>query len=61
VETLIKFLLINAFWIPIHLIWLAAGNTAQQLNLPPRTQFLINCLMALAMLVVVVLALLSLP
>lgn len=59
-ETLIKFLLINAIWIPIHLVWLAAGNTAHQLNLAPRTQFLINCLMALAMLIVVAMALVSL-
>ena len=59
-ETLIKFLLINAIWIPIHLGWLAAGSIAHQLNLAPRTQFLINCLMALAMLIVVALALLSL-
>jgi len=59
-ETLLKFLIINAFWIPIHLIWLAAGNTVQQLKLPASTQFLINCLMALAMLSVVALALVSL-
>ena len=60
-EILIKFLVINLIWIPIHLIWLSAGNTVQQLNLPPRTQFLINCLMSLAMLSVVALALVSLP
>jgi threonine/homoserine/homoserine lactone efflux protein len=59
-ETLLKFLIINLIWIPIHLLWLAAGNTAHQLNLRPRTQFLINCGMAVAMLSVVALALISL-
>lgn len=59
-ETLIKFLILNLIWIPVHLLWLAAGNTAHQLNLRPRAQFLINCGMALAMLSVVALALVSL-
>ena len=59
VETLIKFLIINAIWIPIHLCWLAAGSIVQQLNLSARTQFLINLGMALAMLIVVGLALQS--
>lgn len=57
IETLLKFLIINAVWIPIHLIWLAAGNLVQQLNLPARTQFRINIAMALALLTVVFLAL----
>jgi threonine/homoserine/homoserine lactone efflux protein len=56
VETLLKFLIINAIWIPIHFIWLAAGVTVRQLDLPPRAQFAINGAMALAMLAVVALA-----
>ena len=59
-ETLFKFLIINLTWIPIHLLWLAAGNAVNQLELTPETHFLINCAMALAMVVVVVLAILSL-
>jgi len=59
-ETLFKFLVINLTWIPIHLLWLAAGNAVNQLELTPQTHFLINCGMALAMVVVVVLAILSL-
>ena len=59
-ETLIKFLIINLIWIPVHLLWLSAGSAAHQLNLRPRTQFLINCGMAVAMLTVVALALVSL-
>ena len=59
-ETLFKFLVINLIWIPIHLLWLAAGNAVNQLELSPQTHFLINCAMALAMVVVVALAIFSL-
>ncbi len=59
-ETLLKFLIINLVWIPTHLLWLAVGSRVHQLKLKPRTQFIINSLMALAMLGVVALALLSL-
>lgn len=59
-ETLIKFLIINLIWIPIHLLWLMAGNTVNQLDLSPRTHFIINAGMATAMLVVVALAIFSL-
>ena len=60
-ETLLKFCIINLFWIPIHLLWLGAGSAVNRLNLSPRTHFIINLAMALAMIIVVVLALLSLP
>ncbi len=59
-ETLLKFALINLVWIPIHLLWLGAGSAVHRLDLPPRTQRAINMLMALAMLIVVGLALVSL-
>ena len=59
-ETLLKFLIINLIWIPIHLLWLMAGNSINQLDLSPRTHFIINAGMATAMLVVVALALFSL-
>jgi threonine/homoserine/homoserine lactone efflux protein len=59
-ETLLKLLVINLIWIPIHLLWLAAGNMVNQLELSPRTHFIINSAMALAMLVVVALAMFSL-
>ena len=57
-ETLIKFAIINAIWIPIHLLWLTAGVWLKRLDLPRRTQFAINIFMALAMLAVVALAIL---
>lgn len=56
VETLLKFAIMNAIWIPLHLAWLAAGISMHQLNLAPRTQSAINIAMALAMLAVVGLA-----
>lgn len=59
-ETLLKFLIINLIWIPIHLLWLAAGFGVNQLNLSERSHFIVNCLMALAMVAVVVLAIFSL-
>ena len=58
-ETLIKFALSNAIWIPAHFAWLYAGASLKRLDVPERTQRIINILMALAMLLVVVLALLS--
>ncbi|HKJ51744.1 MAG TPA: LysE family transporter [Gammaproteobacteria bacterium] len=60
VETAIKFLIINLFWIPIHLLWLAAGNSVNRLDLGPRAHFAINLGMALALVIVVGLAILSL-
>lgn len=59
-ETLVKFLIINLIWIPIHLLWLAAGNAVNQLDLSPRTHFIINGAMAAALVIVVALAIASL-
>ncbi len=58
-ETITKFVILNSIWIPIHLLWLAAGVYLHRLDLSPRRQFQINILMALAMIGVVVLASLS--
>ncbi len=60
VETLIKFVIINLFWIPIHLLWLYAGSSLHRLDLSPRAHNLINVGMALALVGVVALAILSL-
>lgn len=58
-ETIAKFLIINAIWIPIHLLWLSGGIALKKLALTERTQRLINYAMAAAMLGVVTLALYS--
>ena len=58
-ETLIKFLIINMIWIPVHLLWLYAGVTLHRLDLPAKTQRAINVTMALSMLAVVALAIVA--
>lgn len=58
-EILLKFLMINLVWIPVHLLWLAAGIKLKSLALPARQQRLINYAMAAALVIVVVLALAS--
>lgn len=55
-EIALKFLAINAIWIPVHLVWLWAGVSLKKLNLSDRSQSYINKGMALSMLIVVVLA-----
>ena len=52
-ENIIKFVIINAIWIPIHILWLAAGVTVRRMDLPRRVQITINVVMAVSMLLVV--------
>jgi len=56
-EILIKFVIMNIVWIPIHLAWLWAGVALNRLDLPAGKQRLINYFMAFAMLAVVAIAL----
>ena len=58
-EIIVKLIVFNAIWIPVHLIWLGAGVKLHELNLSQRSQRIINIGMALAMLAVVAFALLS--
>lgn len=58
-EIILKFIILNAIWIPIHIMWLAAGVTLNRLALPQKTQRMINMAMALAMVIVVGLAIKS--
>lgn len=55
-EIVLKFIIMNAIWIPIHLLWLWAGGAIKRLDLPPPVQRRINFVMAGAMLAVVALA-----
>ncbi len=55
-EVIIKVVIANAIWVPLHLAWLYAGTILHELNLSPKVQRAINILMASAMLAVVVLA-----
>lgn len=54
--TLVKILVVNAIWIPVHFGWLYAGATLRKLNLPPKIQRAINIFMAVSMVLVVLLA-----
>ncbi|MDA8577334.1 LysE family transporter [Rhodobacteraceae bacterium] len=54
-ETLLKLLIGNAVWFPIHLIWLFAGSALHRLDLADTTQKQINYAMAAAMMTVVLL------
>ena len=60
-EVLWKFALINAVWIPIHLLWLAAGIALKKMSLPHHVQRRINIFMGLSLLIVVILAVLYKP
>jgi threonine/homoserine/homoserine lactone efflux protein len=57
VEIALKFVILNAIWIPIHIIWMWAGVSLGQLNLAPRIQRTINLVMAAALIAVVLVAL----
>ena len=59
-EVILKFLLFNVVWIPVHFVWLWAGSALQRLDQPPRVQRGINLIMAAALVGVVLLAGLSL-
>ena len=58
-ETVLKLLIMNLIWIPLHLAWLWAGVSLRRMDLSARTQSRVNFAMALSMLVVVGLALIS--
>lgn len=58
-ETIVKFVVMNVIWIPLHYLWLWAGVTLHRLDLEPRTHRIINVGMAVSMLGVVALALWS--
>ena len=56
VETGLKLIIMNIIWLPLHLVWLYAGVKLHALNLPTRTQRLINLMMAACLLAVVALS-----
>lgn len=58
-ETLLKLVIVNAIWLPIHILWVGFGARLKEMNLPPERQRLVNMAMAASMLLVVGLALVS--
>lgn len=59
-EIVIKLVIMNVIWIPLHFLWLWFGVALRSLDLSPSTQRGINYAMASAMLLVVLMALWSL-
>jgi threonine/homoserine/homoserine lactone efflux protein len=57
-EVGLKFLVMNAIWLPIHFGWLWAGVTLHRLDLPEKVHRGINIGMAASMMTVVILAIL---
>ncbi len=58
-EVVIKFIIMNAIWLPIHFAWLWLGVSLNRLNLPARAHRIINIAMASSMMLVVVLAVIA--
>ncbi|MEL6452440.1 MAG: LysE family transporter [Pseudomonadota bacterium] len=56
VEAVWKLLIVNAIWVPIHVLWVWFGVRLKALNLAPARQRLVNFAMAGSMLLVVGLA-----
>jgi len=58
-EVILKFLIMNVIWFPIHILWLYLGVSLRKLKLSERTQRKINVFMAISLVFVVVLAIFS--
>ena len=58
-ETICKFILMNAIWIPLHLVWLFMGASIKKVNLDPYIQRKINLVMGLSLFLVAILSFLS--
>jgi len=56
-EVVLKLIVFNLIWLPIHLVWLGFGAKIGSLNLPQSRQRAINIGMALALVAVVGIAL----
>ena len=56
IELIIKFFIINAIWIPLHLLWLYAGTVLHELNLSNKNQRIINLMLSFSMIAAVVIS-----
>ena len=57
IEAIWKIVIVNAIWVPIHIIWVWFGGRLKALNLAPARQRAVNVVMAASMFLVVGLAL----
>ena len=58
-EVIIKVLIVNTIWIPVHFLWLYIGVFIKRLDLSHSIQRTINYFMAIAMVLVVVLSVIA--
>ncbi len=58
-ETIWKFIVMNAIWIPLHLVWLFIGASIKKINLDPYIQRKINLVMGVSLFLVSILSFLS--
>ena len=58
-EVIIKVLIVNTIWIPVHFLWLYIGVFIKRLDLSLGIQRTINYFMAIAMVLVVVLSVIA--
>ena len=58
-EVIIKVLIVNTIWIPVHFLWLYIGVFIKRLDLSRSIQCIINYFMATAMVLVVVLSVIA--
>ena len=58
IELIIKFLIINSIWIPLHFLWLYAGTVLHELNLSNKNQRIINLMLSFSMITAVVISIL---
>ena len=58
-ELTAKLIIMNIIWLHLHLLWLWAGVKLHSLNLAPKTQKMVNMIMALSLTAVVGLSLYS--
>ena len=59
-ETVWKFIVMNAIWFPIHFIWLAGGSIIKEISLTPRSQAIVNVIMGTSLLIVSIISFFSL-
>ena len=55
-EVIVKFIIVNSIWIPIHLLWLWLGITLKKWSLAVNKQIWVNRGMGLALFAVVILS-----
>ena len=58
-EVLLKVSIVNAIWLPVHVLWLYVGVLIKRLDLSTYIQRIINYLMAIAMVSVVALSVIA--